>query len=452
MIAKQVKGRGFRGCLDYLLGKDDARLIGGNMLGETARELAAEFSESRKLRPNMKRAVFHSSLSLPPGERLTDDKWNEVAGSYLKQMGFEGSQYALVRHHDTDKDHVHIVASRIRMDGSYVSESKDYQRREKAVRSLEVAHGLTRVQSSREVERRAPSGGELRRMVREGKPSAKVALQELVDRAAKGNPTTPQFFEKLERTGVEVIPNVAKTGHVSGISYRLNGELMKGSDLGRGYTWAGIQKRGVKYEHDRDREAIGARHSRELERASGAAGPGAKEHRRERVEAISRRVRSEVGTAGGGDVGHREGKQAISSQLRAGHQGDKAGSRRGVLSGEERSDSPRGGGRKASPKNVGGNAASGGSERSSFGQRILDLAASLRPRKRTGGELEKLSGQVSRPRRPGPERGYEDSESEKMIDHGKKKIPEKPGQERSMFDRAKPKKKPGRDIDFSIDL
>jgi hypothetical protein len=39
-----------------------------------------------------------------------------------------------------------------------------------------------------------------------------------------------------------------------------------------------------------------------------------------------------------------------------------------------------------------------------------------------------------------------------MIDHGKKKIPEKPGQERSMFDRAKPKKKPGRDIDFSIDL
>jgi hypothetical protein len=103
---------------------------------------------------------------------------------------------------------------------------------------------------------------------------------------------------------------------------------------------------------------------------------------------------------------------------------------------------------------VGGDAVRGSSERSSFGQRILDLAASLRPRKGTGSELEKLSGQVSRPPRKGPERGHEDSESEKMIDRPKKKTPEKPGQEHSItFDRAKPKKKhPGRDIDFSIDL
>jgi hypothetical protein len=31
MIANQVKGRGFGGCLSYVLGKEGAELIGGNM-------------------------------------------------------------------------------------------------------------------------------------------------------------------------------------------------------------------------------------------------------------------------------------------------------------------------------------------------------------------------------------------------------------------------------------
>ncbi len=74
MIAKQVKGRGFRGALNYLLKKPEAELIGGNMLGETPRELAAEFSESRKLRPNLEKAVYHASLSLAPDEKFSDEK------------------------------------------------------------------------------------------------------------------------------------------------------------------------------------------------------------------------------------------------------------------------------------------------------------------------------------------------------------------------------------------
>ena len=68
MIGKQVKGRGFNGCLSYLLGKEGAELIGGNMLGESARELASEFSVSRNLKPGVSRVVYHSSLALSPGK------------------------------------------------------------------------------------------------------------------------------------------------------------------------------------------------------------------------------------------------------------------------------------------------------------------------------------------------------------------------------------------------
>src|SRR4051812_41094512 len=117
MIGKQNIGRGFRGTLNYVLGKDQAELIGGNMLGENAQELVTEFSESRKLRPNRQRAVYHTSLSAAPKEHLSDQKWNQVAGKYLDQMGLQGCQYVIVRHKDTEIDHIHIVASRISIEG-----------------------------------------------------------------------------------------------------------------------------------------------------------------------------------------------------------------------------------------------------------------------------------------------------------------------------------------------
>ena len=123
MIANQVKGTGFRGTLDYLLGKEEAVVIGGNMLGENSKELSREFSVSRALRPKLKKVVYHASLSLPHDEHLSTSKWKEAADKYVQKMGFEGSQYVTVKHNDTKHEHVHIVASRVRLGGSVVSDS-----------------------------------------------------------------------------------------------------------------------------------------------------------------------------------------------------------------------------------------------------------------------------------------------------------------------------------------
>ena len=90
MIANQVKGRGFGGTLAYVLGKDGAERIGGNMLGENAQELTAEFSESRKLKPNVSRAVYHTSLSLPAGERLSQRQVERGGRSLSRGDGVSG--------------------------------------------------------------------------------------------------------------------------------------------------------------------------------------------------------------------------------------------------------------------------------------------------------------------------------------------------------------------------
>ncbi|MEG6502866.1 MULTISPECIES: relaxase/mobilization nuclease domain-containing protein [unclassified Desulfovibrio] len=273
MIAKLVKGKGFRGALEYDLREQKGHILDTNMGGDNPRELAREFGAVRALRPNLTKAVCHVSISLPPDEKLTDDQWKDVAGKYLEGMGFKDSQYVVTKHTDTEHPHIHILANRVSMSGEVVSDSRDYQRQEAIMRRLEREYGLKEVTPSRESERRAPTKGEIECAVRTGKPSAKMALQTLVDKALHNQPGYAEFTRRLEKSGVEVLPNVASTGRISGISYRHSGIIMKGSDLGKGYSWAGLQKRGLTYEQDRspapdDR----GRYAEAVERGSPTAG------------------------------------------------------------------------------------------------------------------------------------------------------------------------------------
>lgn len=260
MIGNLTKGRGFRGAIEYVLNPEKGILIGGNMDGKTPKELAKEFAESRSLNPDLQRPVYHLSLSLAPGEHLNDFTWNEIADRYMKEMGFESSQYVVARHIDRDHEHIHIVASRIGLDGKTVSDSNDYYRSEQVIRGIEKEFGLERVLSSheRDIEdqKKALSAGELHKALETGTPNVKMVLQNHVDVAATHSVTMTDFVKHLERQGVQVIPNMAATGRVSGLSYRIDGKTVKGSKLGKAYTFNGVQKRGISYDLDRDRAAF----------------------------------------------------------------------------------------------------------------------------------------------------------------------------------------------------
>jgi hypothetical protein len=268
MIAKMVKGRGFRGALEYDLKK--GYVIDSNMAGKTPRELAAEFGEIRKLRPNLGKAVLHVSLSAAPGEKLTDEQWREIGQRYLRGMGFTDNQFIITRHTDTEHEHIHILANRITHSGEVVSDGQDYKRQETIMREIERDYGLQRVAPSIEAERKAPTKGEIEQALRTGQPSTRQQLQQLCDAAAKGCGSFTEYVERLEAVGVEVIPTVQQGGaKLSGIQYRLDGVVMKGSDLGKSYAAAGIQKRGVTYDKDRDLAAVERCREREARRAFG---------------------------------------------------------------------------------------------------------------------------------------------------------------------------------------
>ena len=168
-------------------------------------------------------------------------------------MGFSDHQYVLTRHTDTAHDHIHIVANRIGFDGQVVSDSRDYPRQEQLMREIEREYGLQEVAPSLEAERHAPTKGEIERTARTGELSTRQQLQALCDDAAQGCDNFTAYQERLAAVGVEIIPTVQRDGAtLSGLQYRLDGVTMKGSDLGKAYAAAGIQKRGISYEQDRD--------------------------------------------------------------------------------------------------------------------------------------------------------------------------------------------------------
>ncbi|MGB7441497.1 MAG: relaxase/mobilization nuclease domain-containing protein [Coleofasciculaceae cyanobacterium] len=266
MIGKQIKGRGFRGLLNYLTSKEGAELIGGNMVGTTPRELAAEFRFSRQLNLNLSRAVYHTSLSLPKQEWLSQDQWNSFVEDYLLGMGFDYNQYCLFQHHDREHEHVHIVASRIRLDGTTVSDSWDYVRSEKLLRQLEKQYGLEAPQV-REPGRRLPTTGQKRRHWREQEEYARgeqntapeltvsEKLQDAIDWATTEKSTMPELINRLKDSGIDAKVSYYSTGRVQGITYGLESLRFSGTKLGKAYTFPGLQKhRGVSYEPSQDEE------------------------------------------------------------------------------------------------------------------------------------------------------------------------------------------------------
>ena len=226
------------------------------MVGETPQELAAEFRFSKQLNPRVEKPVYHAVLSVPSGEYIPDAKWRAIALSYLEGMGFDKNLFTIIRHTDRDHDHIHIAASRIKLDekGTCVSDSWNYLRSEKLIEQLEEKYDLTPAARSFDKERRSPTTGERRRLARTGEISTREQLQTAIDLATVDSPAIALLIDRLGEQGISIKIEPTPTGEL-GISYKLGEIAFSGTDLGKAYTFKGLQKyRGVSYSPDINNE------------------------------------------------------------------------------------------------------------------------------------------------------------------------------------------------------
>jgi hypothetical protein len=202
----------------------------------------------------VKNQVSHISISLKPGEHLDEEQKLNFAEKLLEKLNFQKERvpYLVVEHHDKEYEHFHIVAGRIRDDGTVVSDSKLALRTIQATKEIEKEFGLEQVEFRQNSDRRTKRG-EYKLMERTGELSTIAEAKLVIDEILKGKPQTKEFVENLQNSGFQVRPNISeKTGKMSGFSFKKNETTFKSSAIAKNYSFQNLQKNGLDYDQARD--------------------------------------------------------------------------------------------------------------------------------------------------------------------------------------------------------
>ena len=121
MVAKIVKGKSFKGVVNYILDKaKQTELLAAEGVRHKSREsIIRSFIAQTGLNPKVSKTVGHISLSFSAQDRekLTNAKVIQIAKDYMEKMGIANTQYIIGRHHDREHPHIHIVFNRIDNNG-----------------------------------------------------------------------------------------------------------------------------------------------------------------------------------------------------------------------------------------------------------------------------------------------------------------------------------------------
>ena len=238
MIGKLKKGSSFGGCIRYVTGKDEAKIIvsDGVLLGTNA-EITQSFELQRQLNPRIKKPVGHIALSFKPEDkpRLTDEFMAKIALEYMRMMGITDTQFIIVRHHNTDNPHCHIVYNRINNDGKLISDRNDYRRNEQVTKALKSKYGFTYGTDKSKTNSR-----KLRNTER-----AKYEIHNAVKDALKGADSWQKFKNELAKRGVhlEFVYMDKEQTKVQGIRFSKDGYSFKGTQISREYSFVKLDAR-----------------------------------------------------------------------------------------------------------------------------------------------------------------------------------------------------------------
>ncbi len=151
MVAKISHGSNLYGALSYNQEKVDeglGKVLATNLVIEPADgafNASACMQDFERFMPShitTKKPVIHVSLNPHPDDKLTDEQLTEIGQKYMEQLGYGSQPYMIFKHEDIDRQHIHIVSTRVRPDGSLVPDSFEKDRSNKIRRELEKEYNL----------------------------------------------------------------------------------------------------------------------------------------------------------------------------------------------------------------------------------------------------------------------------------------------------------------------
>ena len=146
MIAKIIKGSGFKGVINYILDpKKGTELIDSSgVRTDSTSHIIRSFIDQTKLNPRVGKVVGHISLSfsVQDSPKLNNEWMVKVAREYMEKMGIKDTQYIIGRHFDKEHPHIHIAFNRIDNNGKTISDRNDRFRSEKICKELTAKYSL----------------------------------------------------------------------------------------------------------------------------------------------------------------------------------------------------------------------------------------------------------------------------------------------------------------------
>ena len=151
MVAKISLGNSLYGSLVYngeKINKENGRVLDTNKIyndGSGKINIHRVFEDFQRWMPQSTKAektMMHISLNPHPDDKLSESQYIQLAHEYMEKMGFGDMPYLVVKHEDIDRHHIHIVALRVRPDGSAIDSKNNYYRSKEITRELEKKYGL----------------------------------------------------------------------------------------------------------------------------------------------------------------------------------------------------------------------------------------------------------------------------------------------------------------------
>ena len=151
MVAKISLGNSLYGAIVYngeKINKENGRLLDTNKIyndGSGHIDIKRAFADFMQWMPTTtktERPMVHISLNPHPDDILSDAQLSAIAREYMEKMGFGDMPYMVYKHTDINRHHMHIVALRVRTDGSCISDKNNFYRSKEITRELEKKYGL----------------------------------------------------------------------------------------------------------------------------------------------------------------------------------------------------------------------------------------------------------------------------------------------------------------------
>lgn len=235
MIAKIVKGRAFKGVINYLLDtKKNTEIIDLDGLRmKNKASVIQSFITQASLNNRVSKPVCHISLSFSTQDRdkLSNGLMTEIAREYMKEMGIMDTQYIIARHFDKEHPHCHLVFNRINNYGKTISDSNDRFKSEKVCKELTNKYGLY-----------LSTGKENVKEHRLEEPDkTKYEIYNTLKTLVQACNNWKQLIKELQKVGIETeFKYKGETDEVQGIRFKKNDYLFNGSKVDKMFSYSKI--------------------------------------------------------------------------------------------------------------------------------------------------------------------------------------------------------------------